>query len=85
MEIEYTTKALEDIKFWRKSGQIVIQKRITTLIAEIEKTPFTGIGKPEPLKHDYTGYWSRRIDEEHRLIYKVTDTKIFIASLKGHY
>jgi toxin YoeB len=85
MEIEYTAKAIEDIKFWKKSGQIIIQKRITTLIAEIEKTPFTGIGKPELLKHDYTGYWSRRINEEHRIIYKVTDAKIYIASLKGHY
>ena len=85
MEIEYAAKAVEDILFWKKSGQVVIQKRITALIAEIEKTPFGGIGKPEPLKHNYTGYWSRRINDEHRLIYKVTDTKIYIASLKGHY
>ncbi len=85
MEIEYAAKAVEDILFWEKSGQVGIQKRITALIAEIEKTPFNGIGKPEPLKYDYTGYWSRKINEEHRLIYKVTDNKIYIASLKGHH
>ena len=85
MEIEYSAKAVEDILFWKKSGQVVIQKRITALIAKIEKTPFSGIGKPEPLKHNYTGYWSRKINDEHRLIYKVTDNIIYIASLKGHY
>lgn len=85
MEIEYSAKAVEDILFWKKSGQVIIQKRITTLIVEIEKTPFHGIGKPEPLKYDYSGYWSRKINDGHRIIYKVTDNKIYIASLKGHY
>jgi toxin YoeB len=85
MEVEYSPKAIEDIKFWKKSGQTLIQKKITALITEIERTPYTGTGKPEALKHAYTGYWSRHINNEHRIIYKVTDHTIYIASLKGHY
>jgi len=85
MEIEYSSKAIEDIKYWKKSGQTAIQNKISSLINAIEKTPFTGIGKPEPLKHEYTGYWSRHINREHRIIYKVTNIRIVIASLRGHY
>ena len=85
MEIEYAVKALQDIDFWKKSGKTIIQKKISDLIEDIEKTPFTGIGKPEGLKHNYTGYWSRRINDKNRIIYKVTENVIYIASLKGHY
>jgi len=59
--------------------------RIKTLIRDIDNNPFKGIGKPEPLKGNWSGYWSRRIDHEHRLIYKINDTGILIAKCKGHY
>lgn len=60
-------------------------KRLVRLIDETQRNPFDGIGKPEPLKHDYAGYWSRRIDQEHRLVYKATDKQVIIISCKYHY
>ena len=68
MEVAYNQKALEDLIYWRKSGNKKIQLKITTLIEDIKHNPFTGIGKPEPLKHQLAGKWSRRIDREHRLV-----------------
>jgi toxin YoeB len=62
-----------------------IVQRIKTLIRDIDHDPFRGIGKPEPLKGNWAGYWSRRIDQEHRLIYKVTQEQILIVKCKGHY
>lgn len=62
-----------------------IYKKIISLIKDIDRNSFTGIGKPEALKHEFSGYWSRRITDEHRLVYKVTDTTILIASCKYHY
>jgi toxin YoeB len=59
--------------------------KIAKLIKEIQRTPFTGTGKPEPLKHELSGYWSRRITEEHRLIYKIESDSVIVASCKGHY
>ena len=59
--------------------------RIKALIKDIDRDPFNGIGKPEPLRGNWSGYWSRRIDQEHRLIYKVTDSQILIVKCKGHY
>jgi toxin YoeB len=60
-------------------------KKIFDLISAIQKNPFDGIGKPEALKHDYQGYWSRKITDKHRLIYQVTDEEIIIIRCKGHY
>ena len=60
-------------------------KKIFNLIADIQKHPFDGIGKPEALKHDYQGYWSRKINDKHRLLYQVTDEEIIIIRCKGHY
>ncbi|MCF0079119.1 Txe/YoeB family addiction module toxin [Streptomyces lomondensis] len=60
-------------------------RRITRLIAEIQRTPFTGIGKPEPLKGDLSGYWSRRIDDEHRLVYRVDEKEVKILKARYHY
>jgi toxin YoeB len=60
-------------------------KKIFDLISTIQKNPFDGIGKPEALKHDYQGYWSRRINEKHRLLYEITDEEIIIIRCKGHY
>lgn len=85
MEVAYLAKALEDVKFWQKSGNTKVQKRINQIIESIQKSPYEGIGKPEALKHDLTGKWSRRINQEHRLIYNIEEQKIFIYSLRGHY
>lgn len=85
MEIEFTLKAEEDIDFWKKSGNKLILKKIRKLLENVKESPFEGIGKPEQLKYDWIGYWSRRINHEHRLIYEVRDSEIVIHSLKGHY
>ncbi|MCF8362755.1 MAG: Txe/YoeB family addiction module toxin [Prolixibacteraceae bacterium] len=85
MEIEYTYQASEDLAFWKKTNNVPILKRIRKLIESISQTPFEGIGKPEPLKYELTGCWSRRINQEHRIIYEVRDEKIFILSMKEHY
>jgi len=85
MEIVYQPKALDDLKYWKKSGQKQIQIRILALIQSIQQTPFEGIGKPEPLKHNFTGMWSRRINNIHRIVYEVKDNAIHVYSLKDHY
>jgi len=85
VEIDFLDKALDDIDFWKKSGNLIIQNKITKLLESISKTPFSGIGKPEPLKHELSGYWSRRISDEHRLIYTVKDNRIKVISLRFHY
>jgi len=85
MEIEYSPTAKNDLEFWKKSGNKKIQKKITELLQSIIDTPFLGIGKPEPLKYEYTGWWSRRINREHRIIYEVLENKIIIYSFRGHY
>ena len=85
MEVVYTEKAKNDLAFWKKSGNGQIQMRISLLILSIQQTPFEGIGKPEPLKHNLSGKWSRRIDEEHRLVYAVDEQRIIIISLLHHY
>jgi toxin YoeB len=83
--IEYTLQAKEDIAYFKKSGQSGILKKIRNLIESVQQNPFEGIGKPELLKHDLSGCWSRRINKEHRLVYEVSSQKIFILSAKGHY
>ena len=85
MEVGYSSKAIEDIAWWKKSGNKKNQQKIAALISSIEVTPFTGIGSPEPLKYNLAGLWSRRINQEHRLIYEVTKNTIIIHSLLGHY
>jgi toxin YoeB len=86
VEVIYSDKALLDIKFWKKSGNKEIQKKISALISSIQLTPFEGVGKPEALKHNLQGKWSRRINQEHRIVYEVIDENyIHIQSLKGHY
>ncbi|MGI4019930.1 MAG: Txe/YoeB family addiction module toxin [Janthinobacterium lividum] len=83
--INFTAKALDDLKFWQKSGNTIILKRIRQLVQAIEADSFVGIGKPEALKHHLSGYWSRRINQEHRIVYSVKDTVITIYSLRFHY
>ncbi|WP_184546187.1 Txe/YoeB family addiction module toxin [Mucilaginibacter sp. FT3.2] len=85
MEIELSGDAVKDFAFWKKSGNTAIQKKIQQLFAATIASPLEGIGKPEALKYDLTGKWSRRINEEHRMIYEAVDEVIKIYSLRGHY
>jgi toxin YoeB len=85
MEVIFTPKALSHLKDWKKSGNTGVQKKIEELLQSIRDTPFEGIGKPEPLKHELSGKWSRRIDHTHRIIYGVDNDVLNIYSLKGHY
>jgi toxin YoeB len=84
VKIIFSENAWEDYLYWQKSEKKILA-RINTLIKEIIRTPFQGIGKPEPLKHALSGYWSRRINDEHRIVYKVADDSIYIAQLRYHY
>jgi toxin YoeB len=86
MEIVYSNTALEDLKFWKQSGNKKMMERISALISSIEASPFEGIGKPEALKHNLKGFWSRRINHEHRIVYRViNENKIEVISLRFHY
>lgn len=84
MKYIFVDESWEDYLFWQKTDKNKV-KRINDLLKDISRTPITGIGKPEPLKHKYSGFWSRRIDEEHRLIYKYEDDQILIAKCRFHY
>ncbi|MDR2003989.1 MAG: Txe/YoeB family addiction module toxin [Prevotella sp.] len=87
MEIIFSPQALEDIEYWKKSGNVGVMNKITSLLEDISEHPFIGIGKPEPLRHDLAGYWSRRINSEHRIIYSVHDDliEVYILSMRYHY
>lgn len=80
---------MQDLKYWKKSGNKTIQKKIQDLILAIQESPFEGIGKPEQLKHNLTGLWSRRINQEHRIVYEIGGRNeiviLNLLSLKGHY
>lgn len=84
MIVAFTDTALEEYNYWAENDK-KIHKRIKLLIKEINRSPFEGIGKPEPLKHQLSGCWSRRITDEHRLVYEVTDKMILIYSCRSHY
>jgi toxin YoeB len=83
--LDFTDKAKEDIAYHKKTGNKAVLKKLFTLLEELEHQPFAGIGKPEPLKYELSGMWSRRINKEHRLIYEVADDIVYILSAKGHY
>ena len=87
MEIVLLEKALRDRDYWKQVGDKKIMKRVSALLADIMEHPFTGIGKPEPLKGPLQGKWSRRINKEHRLVYSVSDGMIYVYvfSLRSHY
>lgn len=85
MEIVLSIKAQKHIEFWKKTNNLTVQKRIIELKNAILIDPFKGIGKPEPLKHDLSGKWSRRIDKANRFVYSIKDNTLHIFSLKGHY
>jgi toxin YoeB len=82
--IAFVPKALENFVAWASESK-KIHTRIADLIKDIQRNPFSGIGKPEPLKHELKGLWSRRITEEHRLVYEVRDEEIIIHSCRFHY
>lgn len=82
--VAFHQTAFDDFSDWAKTDKKLFE-RIRRIIGETLKNPFDGIGKPEPLKHELKGYWSRRITDEHRLVYKVTDEQIIIVSCKYHY
>lgn len=84
MKLVFTSCAQEDYDHWKKSDP-KISERINSLIEDIKIHPITGIGKPEPLKFAYKGYWSRRINREHRLVYKVHNDILYIAQCRYHY
>lgn len=87
MEIVLSQTALKHFDYWKRANNQKIQKRISDLKNAIIENPYSGIGNPEPLKHQLTGKWSRRINNEHRFIYRVDVEKdiLYIYSLKGHY
>jgi toxin YoeB len=80
----FSEHAWEDYLYWQRTDRKILQ-RINTLIREIQRFPFAGIGKPEPLKHGLSGYWSRRINDEHRIIYRIEADSLCIAQLRYHY
>ena len=84
MKYIFVDESWEDYLYWQKTNKKTL-KRINDLLKNISREPFSGIGKPEALKHKYKGFWSRRIDGEHRLIYQVKDNKIHIAKCRFHY
>jgi toxin YoeB len=89
MHIEFTDKAWENFQYWLENDPDVVEK-IKNLLNEIRRTPFQGIGKPEPLKYDLKGFWSKRITGEHRLVYKVEgkkgeDQKCYVVQCRFHY
>jgi toxin YoeB len=82
--ISFSSSAFDEYRQWAEEDEKIFEK-VNTLITEIQRDPFHGTGKPEPLKGNWRGYWSRRITHEHRLIYKVSPDQVFIASCKSHY
>lgn len=84
MKYTFVDESWEDYLYWQKTDKKMMTK-INHLLKDISKSPFSGLVKPEPLKYKYKGFWSRRIDDEHRLIYQVNDDEILIAKCRFHY
>ena len=84
MKIIFSERAWEDYLYWRETDRRLVA-RIHQLIRDIRREPFSGIGKPEPLRHAFEGYWSRRINDEHRIVYKIQGDSMLIAQLRYHY
>ncbi|MCH8262232.1 MAG: Txe/YoeB family addiction module toxin [Proteobacteria bacterium] len=84
MILSWAEKAWDDYLYWQATDKKRL-KRINALIKDVERQPFDGLGNPEPLRHNWTGYWSRRIDREHRLVYKITKKTIVIVQCRYHY
>ncbi len=84
MKLLFADAAWEDYLYWQQQDKRMVE-RINKLIRETQREPFTGIGKPEPLKHALAGYWSRRITDEHRMVYKIDGDSLLLAQLRYHY
>ena len=84
MRVVFSEHAWDEYLAWQKTDRKLVG-RINALIRDIQRAPFDGIGKPEPLQHALSGYWSRRITDEHRIVYKVKDDALLIAQLRYHY
>jgi toxin YoeB len=84
VKLVFSERAWEEYLYWQKQDPKILE-RINKMIQEIKREPFSGIGKPEPLKHALSGYWSRRITDEHRMVYKVQEDTLYIAQLCYHY
>jgi toxin YoeB len=80
----FRERAWQDYLFWQQTDKQIL-KRINTLIKDIQRTPFSGMGKPEALKHQFSGFWSRRINDEHRLVYTIADDELIIVQCRYHY
>jgi toxin YoeB len=83
MQIAFHEEAWADYLYWQETDRKIL-KRIDALLKDIQRSPFDGIGKPEPLRHSLSGFWSRRIDDEHRLVYSISDV-LLVASCRYHY
>ncbi len=84
MKIIFSQNSWEDYLSWQTEDKKILRK-INSLIKDIQRTPYQGLGKPEPLKYDLAGLWSRRIDREHRLVYQVIGDELFVYSCRYHY
>ena len=84
MKLIFSEQAWDDYLYWQKTDKKLLE-RINTLIKDTTRSPFEGIGKPELLKNALSGYWSRRINDEHRIVYKISDGSMLIAQLRFHY
>jgi toxin YoeB len=84
VKLIFSENAWDDYLYWQQTDRRMLN-RINTLIKDIQREPFQGIGKPEPLKHALSGYWSRRITDEHRMVYTVESNAVLIAQLRYHY
>jgi len=84
MKLTFTDEAWEEYVYWQVKDKKIL-KKINNLIKDTKREPFDGLGKPEPLKHELAGYWSRRINQEHRLVYEVFEDSILVVSCRYHY
>lgn len=84
MKLIFSENAWEDYLYWQQANKKILN-RINALIKDIQENKYKGIGKPEPLKHNFSGYWSRRINSEHRLVYRIDEDSIMIAQMRYHY
>ena len=82
--ITFRQRAWEDYLHWQQTDRKMLQ-RVNLLIRDIQRDPYSGLGKPEPLKHQFSGFWSRRIDDEHRLVYTFIDAELIIVQCRYHY
>ncbi len=84
MKLIFSENAWQDYLYWQKTDKQKL-RRINTLILDIQRNKYEGIGKPEPLKHNLSGFWSRRINTEHRIVYKIEEDAVLLAQLRYHY